>query len=321
MRIILLYTLLLFASSLYSQSLQFINHEAISLKSNSYTINSNQSILTEIFISIQNLTNTVQNYTLMFDEGQNTNGPNDFNRVATYLSNSLSYQIFSLDTSTTDYILNDYSNTALNLNNVIGNNTSAEQIQANDTKQFSFYLLVHPLQYVQSGTYTDTVRVKLYNKTLSNITSETDSLDQTLDIPVTIQIESIQELSINPLNTSLNFGIAQSNLIIQTSLDVLTNESFKINLQSSNNGSMVHETNPINGTKIPYLVRFKTLESNYSSWQQPSGSIDTLLSLTTLPMNMQTTGTIEFKISSDFDPSSKLSGDYSDTVTLTISEY
>ena len=312
--------LILCSVSVFSQPLIITTYDSIQTPNQWYDYKTPTYLYLQFTLSIYNNSAVTQDYTVLFSSGLNSGSISNFNRQAlnTYLEN-ITYRLTSVASNSDSFLLKDFSDLDLTESNSLTNQASSDQIPPYNDTDLSFFLSIDPNQTIRSGSYTDQINIKVYNKKPLDITSETDSLNETISIPVTIDVLKYSSLDFEQDDLTINLlfmGQAQIETIYST---INSNTGFSISASSANDGNLIHN-DITEATAIPYHIRLKTNESDFTSWTEPSLSDSTLFTNQLIPTAYHS-AEFQIKISPYASHDSFLEGSYSDTLTLTISEY
>ncbi|GEM_PF-472763 len=163
----------------------------------------------------------------------------------------LSYQIY--DTTALSNVLKDvpYANSNEVLSGTFSDNDEDARISLN------YVVTIDPLQIVPPGTYRDRVEVTAYSGSVQNYDDHDDKyVDIEAQIPSTIELSLVD--SGNPFDANftsrvLDFGTFEEGEQLGFDIRVRSNQSYKVEIDSVNNGKM-----QLQGTtedfEIPYTL-------------------------------------------------------------------
>ncbi len=220
-----------------------------SMGSGSYDVFENTEYIQTVQFDVNVLTNGECNFFLSFSDG----GQTGYARLAEPAAStqSISYNLYK-DGELTDALKSSADFVTTNdmlLGTVTAGNAGAY------TQTMYFNVPYHQIK--ESGSYTDTIEVKLYEGDWLNV--EAATLIQTKNIIFTVPVSSSLSISLDnndftthsQINKSL--GTIETNDFVNLNIYVRSNVSYKLKIQSLNSETMV--TNPPNGTPLPYEFR------------------------------------------------------------------
>lgn len=240
-------------------------------------------------------------------------GASGYNRVLTKGSYQLSYQLYKSSGQNT--VLKEKPD-ATDSEVIAGHVTDAGKPRKQSQ---SYYYVVYPEQIVPQGTYTDSVKLRLYKGNLNASHSQNASKNVTFKAIV----PAILRLFIGPsggglsevTSYNLDFGELEEREYRDLDLKVLSNAGYEILLNSSNRGNLRHTAYSEVPTsdrvyhQIEYLVDFD------GSSIDLSGSGNHLVH--TEPSGTASTGDIYDLLITVGSVDEKMHGDYTDELTVT----
>lgn len=227
-------------------------------------------------------------------------------RVEDWEGKGTGYSIYKDQTN--KVIIKDTSSATDNTEVLNGKFTKSSQ-----KKSLTYYIGMDKNIYPTAGYFSDTIKVTLYSGTLSNYT-----LVQSINIQIAIQVQNDIALSIVPKDSSfdaaktdltIDFGELTSGLQREADIIVKSNLNYKIDLSSSNGGSL-KLVNTWSDKEVPYSLKVNNSEVNLVPWQ----SVTVLQGGATGSTGNR--ARLLFTIQDFWDVSD---GDYEDTIRVTIS--
>ncbi|MBI5387104.1 MAG: spore coat protein U domain-containing protein [Verrucomicrobia bacterium] len=191
-------------------------------------------------------TGSAGSYFITFSKNSAGNTP----RLLTSGASTLNYQLY--DTASLNNVLKDLPAAAPN--EVLSGSFGS----GNDARQLSFVMAMPSLQIKPDGTYTDSVRVSVYDGTLAHYT-----LAQSVVIQITARVPQLTGLSIvptgggfDPLATTqlLDFGTLTEGKSLGLDLRVRSNAGYSVSLQSENQGALKNTAAGLTDT-VPYTMQ------------------------------------------------------------------
>jgi spore coat protein U-like protein len=121
------------------------------------------------------------------------------------------------------------------------------------TKSFSYFYLMEVNDTISSGLYSDSVQVELYEGTPSNHTlHDTKTITFTTNIDPFINV-TVQGGQGAGRKTTLNFGTAKPGISLGFNININANTGYDMLLESENRGVMRLDTHRLPNT-IPYIL-------------------------------------------------------------------
>lgn len=190
--------------------------------------------------------------------------------------------------------------------NVLTGNFSS---QKNQTKTFTYYSYVPPGQILTAGSYSDSITVSVYEGSVTG----SKQLDDTQTISVASSVRSSVNVTFSQgggavpfagTTQTIEFGTLQTGASRSFSLNVQANAPYSLSIQSDNKGVMKNASASANNT-VPYTMTLNgaslglggTVIANFG---KPSGTAQQNFNVTI------------------GDISQSVSGDYSDSLTLSV---
>lgn len=229
------------------------------------------------------------------------------------LYNGVSTMDFQITKSNSNQVLKDKPDWVYNSNRINGRFKSG---QGSNQKNATLYADLTLSPSLQAGVYSDTYDVKLYQRFFGNYyLYDTKTVTFNYVVADQISISLVNTAApFNPYDTSqyLNFGNLDQGESLGFDIVMQTTNGYNLKLSSANNGYLKHT---VNSSKIKYnlyshgalldLANSNTVPVSASTGigQHPSDGFR-------VPINVEVG-----------DVTNKLSGQYSDTVTVTVTTY
>jgi hypothetical protein len=263
-------------------------------------------------VTVTKTTGPSCDFSLAFTMG----GAADFNsRRMTFGANTLRYQLYRNAGLT--QILMDLPNLNAAANTIQGTMPSGNQ----QSTIVTYYVQI-PSELATtptlrpSGSYVDSYAAKVYEGLTVN---NNDNPKSTANLTITTTMPKIMEVSLVPTGTSfnpdstnqtMNYGTLSTGQSRTVDLKVRSNAGYSVTLSAQNNGVFKH-SNPAVSTTVPYSLYVNSILRNMSSSATTpvvvaAGSGQTALSGINHPVEVITGS-----------PANKISGNYSDNITVT----
>jgi spore coat protein U-like protein len=242
------------------------------------------------------------NYFLSFSDG----GEVSYARLAVATSNSLSYNMYK--DITLNNILKD-STDFISSSDVLSGSVSTGNT---GIYTHTLYFNVPKQQIEESGTYTDTLAVSLYEGLWNDL--ENAVLIESQDVVFSVPVASSQSISLENNNFELSgsitkeMGVLSNNAYKDIQIYIQSNDGYRLTLQSENSQTMI--AGEPNETPLPYTFTVDTVPVDLSSGTQVNAVLK--------PSPTNQSGTLYVGRLTVPDVSDVFWGDYSDTITFGV---